>query len=115
MLWIDDYPENNVNERTMFRRLNLIIDTATSTHEALILAQKEKYDVVLSDMVRGAQADAGLDFLQKLRSTDKTTPMIFYIGTIDPTKGVPAQSFGLTNRPDELLHLTIDALERKKA
>ncbi len=41
--------------------------------------------------------------------------MIFYIGVVDPNKGVPVQAFGITNRPDELLHLTLDALERKKA
>jgi hypothetical protein len=33
---------------------------------------------------------------------------------LDPRKGIPAQAFIITNRPDELLRLAIDALERKK-
>jgi hypothetical protein len=27
---------------------------------------------------------------------------------------IPPLAFGITNRPDELLHLTLDALERKR-
>jgi hypothetical protein len=65
-------------------------------------------------MARGENAAAGLEFLEQFRKTDKTTPVIFYIGVFNPEKGTPAQAFGITNRPDELLHLTLDALERKK-
>jgi CheY-like chemotaxis protein len=114
-LWVDDCPDNNVNEIRMFRQLQVAIDVATTTEAALDIVKTKEYDLVLSDMARGNQADAGLDFLQQLRRVGKTTPVIFYIGTVDPTKGIPPQAFGLTNRPDELLHLTIDALERKRA
>ena len=34
----------------------------------------------------------------------------FYVYHSD---GIPAGAFGLTNRPDELVHLVIDALERR--
>lgn len=114
-LWIDDCPDNNVNEIRMFRQLRVAIDVATTTEAALEMMKATEYDLVLSDMARGNQADAGLDFLRQLRSSDKTTPVIFYVGVIDLTKGVPTHAFGITNRPDELLHLTIDALERKRA
>jgi hypothetical protein len=65
-------------------------------------------------MERDNDSTAGLTFLQKFRKIDKTTPVIFYVGVFDPGKGVPPEAFGITNRPDELLHLTIDALERIK-
>jgi len=65
-------------------------------------------------MNREGDATAGLKFLEQLRK-EKAIPAIFYVGVIDPTKGVPPLAFGMTNRPDELLHLTLDALERKKA
>jgi len=42
-------------------------------------------------------------------------PVIFYIGYPDPSKGVPPHAFGITHRPDELLHLIMDALERVKS
>ena len=65
-------------------------------------------------MARGDEATAGLKFLEQFRKEDKTTPVIFYVGVFAPEKGVPVQAFGITNRPDELLHLILDALERKK-
>lgn len=113
ILWVDDHPENNLNERRMLRQLNTEIDMATNSEEALKILANAKYDVVLSDMARGQDPLAGLDFLQKLRELDRSTPVIFYIGVIDLDKGVPGRAFGLTNRPDELLHLILDVLERK--
>ena len=111
-LWVDDHPENNLNERRMFRQLKAEIDTAKSTKEALGILKNGHYDLVISDMDRGDEAAAGLEFLKQFRKIDKTTPVIFYVGVFDAGKGVPAQAFGITNRPDELLHLTLDALER---
>ena len=113
-LWVDDHPENNINERRMFRQLKSEIDIAKSTDEALEMLRNNEYDLVISDMARGSEATAGLDFLNKFRKGNKTIPVIFYVGVIESEKGVPAQAFGITNRPDELLHLTLDALERKK-
>ncbi len=112
ILWIDDHPENNLNERRMFRQLKVEIDSATSTDEAMRMVRNGNYDLVLSDMNREGDATAGLKFLEQLRK-EQTTPVIFYVG-VSEAKGVPVQAFGITNRPDELLHLTLDALERKK-
>ena len=119
ILWVDDHPENNLNERRMFRQLKTEIDIARNTKEALDMLKGGKYDLVISDMARDNEAPddsktAGLRFLKKFRETGKTTPVIFYIGVDDPEKGVPAQAFGITNRPDALLHLTLDALERTR-
>ncbi|MCK4793320.1 MAG: response regulator [Desulfobacteraceae bacterium] len=113
-LWVDDRPENNVNEQVMFGQLKVGIQTARNTDEALEILKSRHFDLVISDMARDDEATAGLKFLEKFRIADKTTPVIFYLGEFDPKKGVPAQAFGITNRPDELLHLTLDALERKK-
>jgi CheY-like chemotaxis protein len=114
ILWVDDHPENNLNERRMLRQLKAEVDIARSTEEALVMLSGGRYDVVISDMARDGNPTAGLELLKELRKDGKTTPVIFYIGVIDPEKGVPGQAFGITNRPDELLHLTLDALERKK-
>jgi CheY-like chemotaxis protein len=114
ILWIDDVPENNRNEKKMFRKLRVSVEIAKSTDGALGKLKDDEYDVILSDMERDNDSTAGLTFLQKFRKIDKTTPVIFYVGVFDPGKGVPPEAFGITNRPDELLHLTIDALERMK-
>lgn len=114
ILWVDDHPENNVNERRMFRQLKVEVDIAQGTDEALRMLQADRYDLVISDMSRGSEATAGLGFLSEFRERDKRTPVVFYIGVFEPQKGTPPRSFGITNRPDELLHLTLDALERKR-
>ena len=79
------------------------------------MLRNDDYDLILSDMARDDKAMAGLEFLEQCRKESKSIPVIFYIGVLDPTKGVPPQAFGITNRPDELLHLTLDVLERKKS
>ena len=68
----------------------------------------------ISDMLRCNKITAGLKFLGQFRKENKAAPVIFYLAVFDAQKGVPAQSFGVTNGPDELLHLILDVLERKK-
>ena len=113
ILWVDDYPENNRNERRMFRQLKADIDIAKNSNEALEMLRYEIYDLVISDIARDDKDDLdGLQFLSELRKTDPDTPIIFYVGVMQAGKGVPEHAFGITNRPDELLHLSLDALER---
>jgi hypothetical protein len=50
--------------------------------------------------------------LPRLRNTGFRQPVIYYVGRPNPDAGVPADAFGVTNRPDQLLHLVIDALSR---
>jgi CheY-like chemotaxis protein len=115
LLWVDDHPGNNGNEVCMFRRLGVEIDQAESTETALKHLREARYDLVVSDMARGAEADAGLGFLAELRKSDLITPVVFYVGVFDPGRGTPATALGITNRPDELVHFTLDALERHKS
>jgi CheY-like chemotaxis protein len=98
----------------MFRQLNVDIDIAKSTEEALDMLKNGKYDLIISDMARDNKPNAGIEFLQQFHQEDKTIPVIFYVGIFNPERGIPPLAFGITNRPDELLHLTLDVLERKK-
>jgi CheY-like chemotaxis protein len=114
ILWVDDHPENNLNERRMFRQLNVETDIAKSTEEALEVLENASYDLIISDIARGENSMEGLEFLERFKKKNTTTPVVFYIGVIEKDKGVPPGAFGITNRPDELLHLTLDALERRR-
>ena len=117
ILWIDDFPESPLNERKMLQSLMVDIDMATSTElaEKMLHAKDKKYDLILSDIKRGEDKLAGLKFLENYAKQKKRLPVIFYIGYPDPSKGVPPHAFGITHRPDELLHLIMDALERVKS
>jgi CheY-like chemotaxis protein len=112
VLWIDDDHSNNRNERRMLRQLDVAVTTVANTDEALAALQEGEFDLVLSDMGRGAQPAAGLALLPALKERGREVPVIFYVGNLEPERGVPPGAFGITNRPDELLHLILDALER---
>lgn len=113
ILWVDDHPEFNINERRMFKQLGVEIDTAQDSQTALQMLSIGQYDLIVSDIARGDDPEAGLKFLSQLRQQNNNTNLIFYIGRLDSSQ-VPKGAFGITNRPDQLLHLTLDVLERTK-
>jgi CheY-like chemotaxis protein len=120
VLWVDDRPSNNRNEARMLRSFGALITFAVTTDEALRALgtgaeQHQPFDLILSDISRELpefDPTAGLTMLPRLRDAGYHQPVIFYVGRPDPAAGVPAGAFGLTNRPDQLLQLTIDALSR---
>jgi CheY-like chemotaxis protein len=120
ILWVDDRPSNNRNEARMLRSFGALITFAATTEEALHALrtgaeQHHPFDLILSDISRDLPAPdgtAGLAMLPRLRDVGFSQPVIFYVGRPEPGAGVPAGAFGVTNRPDQLLQLTIDALSR---
>lgn len=115
ILWVDDQPENNINERRMFRQMDVDIDTATSNDRALEMLRRARYDLVVSDIARAGQQTTGLDLARQMHQESICIAVILYVGEYKSELGVPPYVFGITNRPDELLHLSLDALERKRS
>ena len=109
LLWIDENPDNNTIEIHLFKRLGLIIDLATTDADATKRLAEHVYDVVLSSWTRTGDEDAGKKFISTVRAAMLKPPIIFYVGKV---REVPIDAFGLTVRPDELLNLVLDALER---
>lgn len=124
ILWVDDIPLNNRNELRMFRSLGIASDAVISTQDAIERLERDEtqFDLIISDMSRDGDNKAGLELIadygtlvtQQNRAPDDRLPLIFYIGNYNPTVGTPAGAFGITNRPDQLLHLVIDALAQAK-
>ncbi len=120
ILWVDDCPSNNRNEARMLRSFGAIITFACTTEEALGALrdgddQKQPFHMIISDIGRDYPTPnpcAGLDMLPRLAEAGRREPVVFYVGRLDPDAGVPPGAFGITNRPDELLNLTLDALAR---
>ena len=120
ILWIDDRPSNNRNESRMLRSFGALITFACTTEEALgaIRDANEElrpFDLVVSDISRDIPTlneRAGIDMLTTFRSEGIVLPVIFYIGNLKPSAGVPAGAFGVTNRPDVLLTMAGEALTR---
>ena len=56
--------------------------------------------------------DAGITMLQDFVQRGICLPVIFYIGSNSQARGTPANAFGISDRPDELLNYIVDALGR---
>jgi CheY-like chemotaxis protein len=104
----------------MLRSFGAWITFAATTDEALQALrtgaeQHQPFDLIISDISRELPApdpEAGVAMLTRLRAARFWQPLIYYIGQPAPDLGPPAGAFGLTNRPDQLIHLVIDALSR---
>jgi len=114
VLWVDDRPELTAHEVGLLNRLGVSVDIATTSSEGLSLLSRREYDLVVSDIDRDGVADEGIRFLSTIRQRHYDSRVVFYIGDLDRDKGVPAYAFGITNRPDELMHLVFDGLERRR-
>lgn len=118
ILWIDDEVTNNRLERMMLEAFGMTIEQVQDNAAAEKALRAGGHDLILSDIARGKDAQGqdilgGLDFLASHRTSSYRLPVIFYVSVVDEDRPLPPGAFGLTNRPDELLHLVVDALERR--
>ena len=112
ILWIDDQPENNAWERSLLKAFRIHVTTVETTRSAVAALSQEKFDVVVSDISRDHGIDEGLTAMPRIKDAAGGTPIVFYVAALKA--GVPPGAFGITNDPNELLHLILDALERHR-
>lgn len=116
ILWVDDNPDGNISERKILRSLGIFVDLAEKSREALSMIPQIGYDAVISDIRRPDLGEEGVnEFLTDIEKQDPklSRSTIFYVTQLEP-KMFP-RAFGITNRPDELIHLVLDILERKRS
>jgi DNA-binding NtrC family response regulator len=87
--------------------------TAETTRSALALLGVEQFDLIVSDISREDQTDEGIRALPLMRQVAPRTPVIFYVGNLSRANA-PTGSFGITNQPNDLLHLILDMVERAR-
>ena len=78
ILWVDDYPINNIAIKNFFENQGVHFDLALSTEEGIKLYNKQSYDIIITDMGRGHESDAGIDLIKKLKSLNCKEPIIVY-------------------------------------
>ena len=113
ILWVDDEPNNNINERQSLEALGVRFILSTSTENALAEVAARSFDVIVSDMARGDDQRAGYTLLDTLRRAGTSTPFIVYASSRRPDHVAEAKAhgaFGCTNRATELFDLVLAAL-----
>jgi CheY-like chemotaxis protein len=113
ILWLDDHPEWNSWEIACLEAAGARVRTVETTRAALALVG-DGYDVIVSDVDRAGNASEGIAALPLLHEVAPDTPVVLYVGQLQ-ARGVPVGAFGITNRPDELLHLVLDVVERTRS
>jgi CheY-like chemotaxis protein len=116
VLWVDDRPDNNVHERRALEALGVNFVLSTSTDDALDKINRRSFDVIISDMGRPPDQQAGYTLLDRLRTSGNQTPFIIYAGSRAPEHWAEARrrgALGCTNRPAELFELVLLALRRQ--
>lgn len=77
ILWVDDYPSNNEQIINIFESKNVRFDIAISTEQGIKLLVENEYDLVITDMGRGTEPDAGLQLIRRInRLENKNIPPI---------------------------------------
>lgn len=112
-LWVDDNPNNNVHERRALEALGIEFELSTSTEDAVQKIRPGKYAVIISDMGRPPDNEAGFTLLEELRKRGDTTPFIIYAGSRAIQLREEARkrgAFGSTNNPEELFQWVLSAV-----
>lgn len=115
ILWVDDRPNNNIYERKSLEAIGASFVLATSTEEALEKINRQKVNVIISDMGRPPDNRAGYTLLEKLRASGNRTPFIIYAGSNAPEHKAEARrrgALGSTNRASELFSYVLTAINQ---
>jgi CheY-like chemotaxis protein len=115
VLWVDDRPQNNVRERQALEALGINFVISTSTDDALAKLEKRKFDVIISDMGRPPDPQAGYTLLERIRQSGNLIPFVIYAGSRTPEHVAESRkrgAMGCTNRPVELFDYVLSALGR---
>lgn len=113
VLWVDDRPTNNTYERRTLEAFGLAITLSTSTEEGLEKLRARRFDVVITDLGRPGDPQAGYTLLEHIRQTNKQMPVIIYSAAARDEQHAEARrrgAFGSTNNPQELIQLVVSAV-----
>ncbi|TQN27873.1 response regulator receiver domain-containing protein [Haloactinospora alba] len=114
ILWVDDIPSNNSALTRLFTEMDMRVDQATTTGEALELLYRYSYDLVISDIERHGDPGAGIDMVREFHRAGIRVPVIYHAAKFDPRLGVDPMVFAGTNSPSHVLNYVIDIMERRR-
>jgi hypothetical protein len=114
IIWVDDDRASTRNERTLLEGLGVRVTAVTTSAEAEKEFRENNYLLVITDLKREGKATEGLDFVNRIVVSKTYRWTIAYVGTEQWGKPRPAYLFGITNRPDHLMHYICDVAERER-
>jgi CheY-like chemotaxis protein len=114
ILWADDHPEGNKYERALLEGLGVRVHVVTTSKAAEDALRSSVFTLVITDLKREGNDLEGLAFVDRTWNERTYRWTIAYTGTDQTDQSTPAHLFGITNRPDHLMHLICDIAERER-
>jgi CheY-like chemotaxis protein len=95
VLWVDDNPDNNTLDVRRLESLGAKVWLAADAREAEQILNGTRIDLLISDVARGWDGDAGFMALQRWRESERYGgPAVFYTGRITPNREVRSRELG---------------------
>lgn len=115
VLWVDDHPENNAEERRFLERRKIAVYDVATTEEALALLAMYEYRAVISDMNRNGKPLDGLALVREMRRRRDGTP--FFLYTYVPSEAqrtlvAQAGGQGAAVKPEQLYAAILPLFEK---
>ncbi len=113
VLWVDDHFLANANVFRFLNAYGMMIDSARTTDEALTALRWAggAYEVVVSDMVRDGDPQAGITLLRRLDAEKITKPVLLFVAKLTPELGTPPGATAITDDPIKLIHSILNVIE----
>lgn len=86
VLWVDDYPSNNEAIIDLYRQQGVEFDLALNTSQALDYLSNGEYDLIISDIGRGSEPDAGIRMIREINRHFGNPPPILIFSSYDALK-----------------------------
>ena len=86
VLWVDDYPSNNEATIDLYRQQGVEFDLALNTSQALDYLAEGEYDLIISDIGRGSEPDAGVRMIREINRRFGSPPPILIFSTVQAVK-----------------------------
>lgn len=78
ILWVDDYPSNNSAIMHLFENRNVHFDIAITTQQGIERFKNQSYDIIITDMGRNYEQDAGITLIKELNELNCKIPIIVF-------------------------------------
>ena len=117
ILWVDDHPEWNINEKLAFETIGIKITWCLTNEESLNKLRNKNFDVIISDLFSDEGYPKGFDLLEELKAKKIEIPLIFYTGRVKPNIKEEAEvkgAYGIVDSPASLSSKVLSAIIETK-
>jgi CheY-like chemotaxis protein len=115
LLWVDDNPANNRLLVTAFRELGIEVTERTSTEAGLEAMREARFDLVITDMARPPDEEAGLTLLRAIRAEHPALPVVIHAARWAMAHRGEERALGadlITSNVDEVYAFVLKAARR---